>query len=411
MATCCINDLPTELLLQILDDVTDPNGRPPSDVNFSLEPSANLTKSASRPLKTLSLVSKRWREAVLPSLFRHASVTFSAGPWGSKSCSSLRTDLQQSSQSPHSPPQEGEINQFLDFLTLFGLLAKVRTLVVYASEGIPSERSNHEQSLFLAEVKSFWRIVFRKLSLEQIIVAAPPSLMIALSGAIDHRWDEWLFKMPWHYLRLSRNASTSNLASTSFPRDPGTPVRETFLYNIAPWDHMAYNEGTHLRGYGHYEYQWTVPPAIFINLLDWLAKEKSCLRTPTIESVEYICAYPYSKHIFSLAQALAKQKTVRELKVKLADPDLLSIPELIGKGQPSDVYSEWEECYHHIARTFLAPADRETKLIAEDWRHATLRDQVQRCIERRTLMPHTYDPVLEEEDGVMTWTVNTPATS
>ena len=448
MTDCHINRLPAELLQQVFAEVTDLNAAPPSSHNFSLDPSDGLTKSDKTPLKTLSLICRRWREAVLPSLFRHGRLELSSKPRWARLCLELRDHLQANckktsatlkliklieglacvhqdthedqilgfsfldhevdsvpSRYRHWLPSSREADDFLSFISSHHLIDKVKTLVIHAHQSLANDRSSPEQSVLHAEVRALWRSIFGTLQLDQVIVAAPPSTIAPLSGGSEHEVDSWLFRIPYHYLRLSKSAPHFRTKNQSPPASPPNRGREVFLYNIAMWDHIGYNEGTHLRGYGHYEYQWKKPSDVFRSLIEWLAKERACPKTPKIRSVEYIAAFPYSSHVFNLARSLSSLQDVRQLTVSLANPDLLSDQELMGKAQPSDVYSEWEECYHHIARNLLATAAKGTVFIAKDTKHVTLREQVVRCVERRTLMPTTYAPVIEERDGIMSWMI------
>jgi hypothetical protein len=75
MAT--INSLPEELQLLVIDFLDSPS---PSSQKLRLEPSLSLTDSPDCTLKRLSLVSKRWRRLVLPTLFVYTRLRLDAPP-------------------------------------------------------------------------------------------------------------------------------------------------------------------------------------------------------------------------------------------------------------------------------------------------------------------------------------------
>nr|POE48980.1 hypothetical protein CFP56_32132 [Quercus suber] len=64
-----INQLPEELIVIILRYLDSP---PFSEINARDEPAQSLTVCSAQPLKKLCLVSKRWRQAALPLLFKYA---------------------------------------------------------------------------------------------------------------------------------------------------------------------------------------------------------------------------------------------------------------------------------------------------------------------------------------------------
>jgi hypothetical protein len=72
-----INALPEELQLLVIGFLDSPS---PSSRKLRLEPSLSLTDSPDCTLKHLSLVSKRWRRLVLPTLFVHTRLRLDAPP-------------------------------------------------------------------------------------------------------------------------------------------------------------------------------------------------------------------------------------------------------------------------------------------------------------------------------------------
>jgi hypothetical protein len=295
------------------------------------------------------------------------------------------------------PSQTSDVEAFLNFVRLHNFSSKVKSLVILSHRELNDDRSGTEDSVIYREVKTLWRSIFTTLSPNDIVVAAPPSTMAALSGGQARDFDGWLFQMPYHYLRLRKRS-----CDFAECEDHGTPgpirrAKEVFLFNMHPWTYIGYNEGTFLRAYGHYEYQWKKAPYVFPSLLERLMKEQNSWRAPRIEKVEYIAIYPYASHVEYVTSALGRSNSIRELKVKFADPDLLGDTELMGKAQPSDLYEEWSHCYRRIDHDFLRKGCEGAVLISQDTKHTMLRDQVGKLARRMGWEP-------EEQDGVEVWT-------
>ena len=69
MNSTSVDALPEELQLSVFTCLGSP---PPSELKSRQEPSLQLTSSQHHILKSISLVSKRWRRIILPLLFKHA---------------------------------------------------------------------------------------------------------------------------------------------------------------------------------------------------------------------------------------------------------------------------------------------------------------------------------------------------
>jgi hypothetical protein len=458
MAPCHFNKLPNELLAQIFTEVADFNGAPPSTVSFALEPSLLLTKSPEQPLKISSLVCHRWRKVTLPLLFQHAVVTLDGDAAWLRLCPNLSfyiktryrkktpkmlavvakidslaesLNLDESDRAVADrplgfefmeeddrtypaeyfhwlPSVKGKCEEFLAFLEENDLAKVVQTLVVSTPNRVTERQSNFEDTLLFNNMKVLWRHIFKTLDLCQVIVAAPPSTMAALTGCEEDTWDDWLFQMPLHYLKFAiatLPAQHSRGSKTKLPPNQTLCRKETWLHNAKPWAHMAYNEGTSLRAYGHYEYQWKQSPRVLPSLVKWLAREIKTAHPPLVESVEYISLFPYASHVHDFVLWIALLPHLREFKVKLADPDLLDDSKLMGKAQPSDVYSEWEKCYQIISHNFLFVAKDGTVFISNDTKYPALKKQVLENFKRRSIMSLSNRLIVEEEDDVIRWRV------
>jgi hypothetical protein len=306
------------------------------------------------------------------------------------------------------PSLKGECEQFLEFLRQHDLERVVKSLAVYAHNDVTERRSSFEETILYNQVKSLWRQLFKSMTFDQIIIIAPPSTMATLAGCEEDTWDSWLFQMPYHYLKFAQNSGMAHAQNTTDGPPPSSPKacwREMFLYNVRPWTHMAYNEGTSLRAYSHYEYQWKKPPRVFPNLVKWLVREANSSQACMLQSVEYISLFPYVSHLRNFMLGLASFEHLRELKVKLANPDLLDNSDRMGKAQSSDVYNGWEHCYQLIGHQFLAVAKDGTVFISLDTKLPALKDQVRDRIERRSAAQLAHRLIAEEEDDVTKWRV------
>jgi len=375
-----VNNLPNELLLEIFALSTDLNAEPPSTTKFTLEPSQNLTQAEEHPIKDLSRVCKRWRPLVLPDLVSYAQVSL---------------------YSYWVPAEWDEVQRFVEFLVTNDLLKFVKNLLVYARKGVEKIRTSSMETLIIQETKNLWRKIFSTINPRQLIIVAPPSTMAILAGSDDGEWDSWLFDMRCHYLKLSTPLGSSHEASgEAYSSTPTTPTGRScqrFVYNIRPWTHVCYNEGTAIKGYGHYEYQWKKMPAILPNLMEWIAKGQD----PQVQSLNYTSLFPYRSHLKDILHPLERLPHFREFRTKLADPDLLDDKERLGKAQPSDLYREWENC-HSAVGEWLASMRGGTVYSTADTDNPNLEALVVKNVgETSHRVPR---PLLEKKEDPLRWT-------
>ncbi len=150
-----IRCLPNELLSQIFEYL---DALRPSASVLHDEPNFGLTRSIDTPLKAASLVSKRWRAASKPVLFRAAQFTVVPA--------SRRDALSK------------QIKPFLDFLSSNFLQKTVQSLTLLVLDNkvinMPKGPNGARQ---LNEFDSFWRSLFKIVDpVELLIVAAPEAL-------------------------------------------------------------------------------------------------------------------------------------------------------------------------------------------------------------------------------------------
>jgi len=97
-----INTLPEELQLLVISFLDSPS---PSSRKLRLEPSLALTDSPKRALKYLSLVCKRWRRLVLPTLFVCTRLRLDAPPALARNTCRVCAEAAISTAGPNAPHQ------------------------------------------------------------------------------------------------------------------------------------------------------------------------------------------------------------------------------------------------------------------------------------------------------------------
>ena len=180
-----IEDLPNELLSQIFGFLDIP---PPSANSAALlgEPKFDLTDVATTDLKASSQVSKRWREAILPKLFRHA-----------------RFVIEQ--PEPKMPVRnlKKEIQPFLEFVNKNTLLKIITTFVLIVMDrSITGDEVVPEHKLDIHA--SFWRSLFKTIDPVELLIIAHPEVLGGFTSCHVYAADSWNFDCPCHYLRLRR---------------------------------------------------------------------------------------------------------------------------------------------------------------------------------------------------------------
>jgi hypothetical protein len=183
-----IESLPNELLANIFGyfDVAKP-----SESVLRDEPTFDLTNSAVTDLKAISCVSKRWRRATIPMLFRSARFIV-AEP-------KSRRPLLDKIMAP-----------FFDFVKANSLRPVITsfTLLIHDKKvGNSSEGDNR-----LNDFSIFWKSLFNIIDPLEFLVVAPAGVLGALTACHIYSEDAWCFDCPCHYLKLQR-APTSNYDS------------------------------------------------------------------------------------------------------------------------------------------------------------------------------------------------------
>ncbi|KAL6704304.1 hypothetical protein ACN47E_008368 [Coniothyrium glycines] len=385
--------LPNELLIQIASHL---DGEPPSITKYAHEPSIGLTYSTSTPLKSLSLMSWRWRKLVLPILFSYARFPLDKDPqWAAidarlvdsmqgqlttlsnhefliyqnmrskfKSTSVFAFDetfddllinlcrAQEGDNFLNSVPQllwlphlHKKFNNFVQFVSDHMLKSHIKSLVVYTEEEYRLHHASTADAPLSRAVQEIWSQIFSCLNPVRIVVAAPPS---TLAGLLDTQMlssDTWAFDMKMHYIELLQSRSLGLEHEKEACRPWGT-----ILIHKRPWSHLSYNEGSSNTAYSTYEYHLKQSPKMLYLILVRLAKEaQACCN---ITSFSFIGVFPFATNITTITRALHRIPALQKVSFQLApgpENNLLDDPKRMGRAQHRDFWLEWTESYKVIA--------------------------------------------------------------
>lgn len=393
--TCSLHALPNELLIQIAHHL---DTEAPSVTKFAHEPSTELTKSDSTPLKNLSRVSWRWRKIVIPILFKSVRVSLDPSPqWvpldarliesmqGQLSTLSnhefmiytkMRTKFKSSSAFAFDQAfddvlinlcriQEGDeflkssptilwlphlTSSFTDFNRMvlrYQLKQHIKSVVVQTDIEYGLRHVATADAPLARAVAEIWDQIFTALDPSRIVVAAPPA---TLAGLLDTQLlssDTWAFDMKLHYIALTLIPSPNT--SHHLPT-PTCRSSNTALIHRRPWTHLSYNEGCSIPAYSTYEYHLKQSPKILYLTLLRLANEVApCCN---ISSFSLTAIFPFATNLTALVRALHRISSLTTISVQLApgpENNMLSQPTRMGRAQASDLWLEWTESYKVLA--------------------------------------------------------------
>ncbi len=306
--TSC-NSLPNELLLHIFSYLDGPR---PSASALLDEPHIDLTKSNDAPLKKASLVARKWRQIILPLLFKHAQFTLEA-------TKSARSVIGRQTQ------------PFYDFLKAndLGNIISTFALLVQDKKIAHVSEFDHGHKSF----SSFWATLFTVIDPCELLIVAPPEALGDLASCNTFLQDQWAFNCPFQYLRLQQPGksspivkaptvsshtapapegssfspylfnrphssqeiqrrhsvdnmpTTGNFASSSRPgaatpvlssasssssipspkAQDVLPVRNSSIWELRPWSSLLLNEGSFIRAYASYEFWLRQPPSVSVS--------------------------------------------------------------------------------------------------------------------------------------------------
>lgn len=259
LATPTMETIPYELLLHIFTLLDAPRA---STSHLLDEPTFTLTHSAVSDLKSVSLVSRRWRKGILPKLFKHARVIVPK--------SNIPTaDLQQM------------IRPFLDFVAGHSLTKAVSSFTLLLEhKNIPYKLNDVTQSKAIEE---FWNTLFAAIDLTDLLIVAPVEVLAILTSCHITILDSWVLDCPCHYIRLQRPSLNGRAAAddsklpeqnddedsrngqdvlaTGTSDDVKTPSPSS-LFAVRPWTSLLLNEGSFIKAYTTYEFYLRALPSV-----------------------------------------------------------------------------------------------------------------------------------------------------
>jgi hypothetical protein len=250
--------IPNELLLNILGFLDVPRT---STLGLIDEPSFKLTDAAVADLKTISLVSKRWRQAILPLLFRHARLIIP-------------------SFDKHTPTLHKRIQPLLDFIIQRSLDKTIASFTLVIEDVAVVVGLDHRTSYQLV---TFWKSLFDVIDITDLTIVAPVEVLGVLTSCRIYTVDAWSFDCPCHYLRLQRpsinrlalseaglspgpiisdNTSHEANESTALENSDDSKPSPSFLFKIRPWTSLLLNEGSFIKAYSQYEFWLRQTPSV-----------------------------------------------------------------------------------------------------------------------------------------------------
>jgi hypothetical protein len=387
--------LPNELLAQIASHL---DSQPPSITKFNHEPSADLAYSYTdintKPLKSLSLVSWRWRKVVLPILFRFTRIALDMEPqWVPMDARLVDSmQLQLSSLSNHefmlytklrskfkattgeafAPAmddvfiqlcriQEGDeflkttpskvwlphlsrdFNNFSRFATENKLKHHIKSVVLHTDKEYDLRHVSTAQGPLAREVTDIWNKIFAVLEPARVVVAAPPKAMAALLDSHVGTNDMWAFEMKMHYIELLRD----QLPIENNQQEHRT--NDAPLIQRRSWNHLGYNEGSSITAYSTYEFHLKIAPRILFLVLSRLCENPALCRDLT--SFSFVAVFPLSSTVSSIVETVYGIPSIKKVTLQLApgpENDLLSNGSKRRKAQSSDFWSEWRAGYRAL---------------------------------------------------------------
>jgi hypothetical protein len=396
-----LDSLPDEIKSHILTYLM----HPPPSWNWQKNTlDINLTRSpdlGSKPLESLTRVSKAWYRLVSPLLYSHLQLrlqthTAQAEPLLAPKIKAITANFRewlfrdigyphdirlpyrhvwQNEATPKAAMWTATLNNQLSSLIAFLDSSEncsagdgVQCLTIVATEELNDVNLDYirDEMHCLIATAAFWSFLFEKLNPTRITVLAPPSTLACLLGCSMNMMDAWAFPgmamqlvSVWReprpvevadYRRSSSESDYDMMQPVELilePNEYGRPAFSSLIY-IRPWTHLAVNEGSFLEAYSTYEYFHKNPPGILA------AVGRAFRLEMDMWSVEYKAVFPFGNHIGAPLDRITykgNSSNVRKLCVKLApDPDdtILDDPAQVGKADVADCWREVESAYRFL---------------------------------------------------------------
>lgn len=298
-------DLPNELFDHVLDFL---DRQCPSKLKWHQRPDLNLTRSADRDLKNLSLVSKSIRALTLKRLFAHICLD------------------------PNESPA------FLDVVDQHSLAPHIQSIVARMTE--PCRLVLHPL---------WWARLLNAIPAISFTILCPPYVFAEFASTSIVDVDSWAFNMPFHVIRF-RQSKFAATQHTSFNDDHD-------LFCARPWTEFSINEGSCLKVYSQYEYFLRRTPslmnAVLLNPSPGLGIMLSKLETFT-----YTAIFPFYNHVDDVLKNIRKMSNLKYLRLRLCpDPGSSVIDDELADSKGhidiSDAWMEFNTAYTLVAHTAL----------------------------------------------------------
>ncbi|KAL3300761.1 F-box domain-containing protein [Colletotrichum asianum] len=357
-----IDDLPNEILAQIFTYLDRPA---PSDSKLHDQPSSLMLQNPffDRDLKNVSVVTKLWRAAVLPLLFRHVIWTIDR----------FELPLIEETRDP------AATIDFLRFLRDNNLTNYVTTVTMFVEDALGGVATSHlassvelmetghaNKASYSEDYNWLWRTLFEHVDPVRLSIIASPRVLAQLLSRMLFLGDAWNFDMPQHILSLSRKskkvvtskykskATASSSRDAPSPENPHQKRVPCDLFTIRPWQSLLLNEGSSTRVYKTYEYYLKRPPSMLGALLG--AEEfpnDEPLIAPSIRDFSYVGIFPLSSHFNTLVQHVPR---LDRLFVQLVPRnDILQDADEMRNIDIADLWMERNTSYSMLFRELFDP--------------------------------------------------------
>ena len=292
-----INSLPPELLDEVFDLLVQP---PPSIGRLHDQPVYGITHSPTSEIKSISTVSKKWRQAALPRLIRHSRIL-------------VRMDAIQDSL-------PGQLEEYLAFVEKSKFQSQIESFTLEVEDPQqsrwgyldldpePNEIGYPKPDDPINALSTQWRRLFEVLDPLRFTIVAPPPIVGLLAACYINIIHADEFHMPYHILSLNRSPSSRN-------NEGHAPVGAdtSRLLELRPWTSLLLNEGSFMRMHSNNDTTAT-PPSILRGMLGlvWLQGELllSTSQLPsTVTSLSYIAILPpweHTVHLYSAARRVER---------------------------------------------------------------------------------------------------------
>ncbi|MCJ1383578.1 hypothetical protein MMC17_006692 [Xylographa soralifera] len=315
--------LPRELLREIFGFL---DTQAPSLARLQHQPASDLTDSPTVNLKSISAVSWKWRQNVLPFLFKHTRVL-------------LRWDGDSRWTS--------EIEAMLKFARRSEIAPTVESLTMVFNSLEEESHLSKEQPP-PGKVDQLWESIFDIISPQRLTIVAPPEILSYMTSCSISRPVLAHYHIPYQILSLA-------LAS---PTDPAQlSEAKPFLLSIRPWSSLLLNEGSFIRAYSICGYPsiGTNPPSILTDLVGGSRKTNKFILPSSIQDFSYVAIFPFSFHFENLRNL---PPHMRRLFIKLMPSgDVLADPWQTAQANVLDMITERNSCYEQLLKFVSKPEE------------------------------------------------------